>query len=99
MVTANVCTIGPNLVTSGIQVTATYSSDRLWKRARIAAGAVVISVLAWILLGSLNLVDHPKVGYFFTFLITGFTFILATSSRCGVLPMLPPRRAERSRWG
>lgn len=74
-VTANLYTIGPNLVASVIQITATYTSDRIQQRARIAAGAVVVSLLGWILLGTLNLVDHPKVGYFLTFLVTGFTFI------------------------
>ncbi|SPO05193.1 related to putative tartrate transporter [Cephalotrichum gorgonifer] len=74
-VTANLYTIGPNLVASVIQITATWTSDRTQHRASIAAGTVLVSLLGWVLLGTLDLVAKPAVGYFLTFLITGFTFI------------------------
>lgn len=34
----------------------------------------MVSLLAWILLGTLDLVHHPQVGYFLTYLITFATF-------------------------
>lgn len=74
-VKANLYTIGPNLVASVIQISATWTSDRLQQRSLVASSTIVISLLGWILLGTLDLDSKPGVGYFLTFLITGFTFI------------------------
>ncbi|CRG88702.1 putative transporter C1039,04 [Talaromyces islandicus] len=74
-VKANLYTIGPNLVASVIQISATWASDRLQQRALVASSTIIVSLLGWILLGTLDLDSHPGVGYFLTFLITGFTFI------------------------
>lgn len=71
---ANLYTIGPNLTASVIQLTTTWFSDRYQQRASIACGTTLVSLLAWILLGTLDLVDQPKVGYFLTYLITFATF-------------------------
>ncbi|KAF3392996.1 hypothetical protein DPV78_010172 [Talaromyces pinophilus] len=74
-VKANLYTIGPNLVASVIQISATWTSDRLQQRSLVASGTIIISLLGWILLGTLDLKSKPGVGYFLTFLTTGFTFI------------------------
>lgn len=71
---ANLYTVGPNLTASAIQLTTTWFSDRYQQRASIACGTVMVSLLAWILLGTLDLVHHPQVGYFLTYLITFATF-------------------------
>ncbi|KAJ4300697.1 hypothetical protein N0V90_002785 [Kalmusia sp. IMI 367209] len=71
---ANLYTVGPNLVAAAVQLTTTYVSDLFQQRAFIAVGTLFVSFLAWILLGTLNLVTHVKVGYFLTYLITFGTF-------------------------
>lgn len=73
-VKANLYTVGPNLTASVIQLTTTWFSDRYQQRASIACGTTVVSLIAWILLGTLDLVHHAKVGYFLTYLITFATF-------------------------
>ena len=66
--------MGPNLTASAIQLATMWCSDRYQQRASIACGTVFVSLLAWILLGTLDLVHNPKVGYFLTYLITFATF-------------------------
>ncbi|KAI2473610.1 MFS general substrate transporter [Annulohypoxylon bovei var. microspora] len=73
--TANLYTVGPNLTASVFQVTICWLSDRYQQRATYACGTIVISLVAWILLGTLDLVHQPQVGYFLTYLITFATFI------------------------
>ncbi|KAF7562324.1 hypothetical protein G7046_g1811 [Stylonectria norvegica] len=71
---ANLYTIGPNLTASVIQLITTWCSDRYQQRASITCATTVVSLIAWILLGTLDLVDHVPVGYFLTYLITFATF-------------------------
>ncbi|KAI1775647.1 MFS general substrate transporter [Hypoxylon cercidicola] len=73
--TANLYTIGPNLTASVFQVSICWLSDRYQQRATFACGTTVVSLVAWILLGTLDLVHQPQVGYFLTYLITFATFI------------------------
>ncbi|GJD00492.1 major facilitator superfamily transporter [Colletotrichum higginsianum] len=72
---ANLYTVGPNLTASVCQLTITWFSDRYQQRASISSGTLVVSLLAWILLGTLDLVRHERVGYFITYLITFATFV------------------------
>jgi hypothetical protein len=72
---ANLYTVGPNLVASVFQLVIVWLSDRYQQRASFAAGTTVLSLVAWILLGTLDLVRQPQVGYFLTYLITAATFI------------------------
>ena len=74
-VQANLYTVGPNLVASVVQLTITWLSDRYQERAYYSCGSVVVSILGWILLGTLDLVSAPKVGYFLTYLVPCVTFI------------------------
>lgn len=74
-VQANLYTVGPNLVASAVQLTITWLSDRYQQRAYFSCGSVVVSILGWILLGTLNLVKSPKAGYFLTYLVPCVTFI------------------------
>ncbi|OAA63471.1 Major facilitator superfamily domain, general substrate transporter [Niveomyces insectorum RCEF 264] len=69
-VKANLYTIGPNLESSVALLTASYLSDRLGQRALFASGTLVVSLIGFVLLGTLDLVHHVGVGYFLTFLIT-----------------------------
>ncbi|KAK6954066.1 hypothetical protein Daesc_004028 [Daldinia eschscholtzii] len=73
--TANLYTVGPNLTASIFQVTICWLSDRYQQRATFACSTTIISLVAWILLGTLDLVHQPQVGYFLTYLITFATFI------------------------
>ncbi|KAI1074217.1 MFS general substrate transporter [Whalleya microplaca] len=73
--TANLYTIGPNLTASVFQLLTCWLSDRYQQRALFACGTTCISLLAWILLGTLDLVHLPQAGYFLTYLITFATFI------------------------
>ncbi|KAI1759520.1 MFS general substrate transporter [Hypoxylon sp. FL1150] len=72
--TANLYTIGPNLTASVVLLTTTYFSDRFQQRAYAACITLFVSLVAWVLLGCLDLVNSVKVGYFITFLITFGTF-------------------------
>lgn len=60
-----------------MQLTITWLSDRYQQRAYYACGSVLFSILAWILLGVLDLENHPgpQVGYFLTYLLPTVTFI------------------------
>lgn len=69
-ITANLYTIGPNLSASVALLSASFLSDRLAQRAWIACGALFISLIGFVLLGSLDLVNLVQVGYFLTFLLT-----------------------------
>lgn len=77
-VKANLYTVGPNLTASVFQLTIVWFSDRQQQRAYYACGSLVVSLLGWILLGTLPLLDMKhgaNVGYFLTFLIPSATFI------------------------
>lgn len=69
-VKANLYTIGPNLSASVALLSASYLSDRFAQRALFACGALVVSLIGFVLLGSLDLVNMIEVGYFLTFLLT-----------------------------
>lgn len=69
-VRANLFTIGPNLSASVALLSASYLSDRLAQRALFACGALAVSLIGFVLLGSLDLVNMIEVGYFLTFLLT-----------------------------
>ncbi|KAH7014656.1 major facilitator superfamily domain-containing protein [Microdochium trichocladiopsis] len=73
--TANLYTVGPNLVASVFQLTIVWLSDRYQQRASIACATTVLSLVAWILLGTLDLSRNPQVGYFLAYIITSATFI------------------------
>ncbi|KAI0173364.1 MFS general substrate transporter [Hypoxylon sp. FL1284] len=73
--TANLYTVGPNLTASIFQVSVCWLSDRYQQRATFACATTAVSLVAWILLGTLDLVRLPQVGYFLTYLITFATFI------------------------
>jgi hypothetical protein len=71
---ANLYTVGPNLTAAAIQLLTTWTSDRLQQRAFVAVGTLAVSLIAWILLAVLDLVNNVHVGYFLTYLITFGTF-------------------------
>ncbi|KAI1763201.1 MFS general substrate transporter [Hypoxylon sp. FL1150] len=73
--TANLYTVGPNLAASVFQLSICWLSDRYQQRATFACATTAVSLVAWILLGTLDLVHQPQVGYFLTYLITFATFI------------------------
>lgn len=69
-ITANKYTIAPNL-SGAIWITlACILSDYFQSRALIAVFAVGVSMIGFICLGTVDLVDKVGVGYFFTFLLT-----------------------------
>lgn len=72
--TANLYTVGPNLCASVVQLTTTWLSDRYQQRAWFATGPLCVSLIAWILLGTLNLENNVEVGYFISYLIPLATF-------------------------
>lgn len=63
---ANLYTVGPNLTAAAIQVTTAWLSDYYQQRAFYSAGAILVSLIGFVLLGTLDLVHHVKVGYFIT---------------------------------
>lgn len=67
---ANLYTIGPNLSASVALLSASFLSDRFAQRAFFATGALAVSLIGFVLLGSLDLVNLVQVGYFLTFLLT-----------------------------
>jgi hypothetical protein len=69
-VKANLCTIGPNVSAAVALLSARYLSDRFAQRALFASGALGVSLIGFVLLGSLDLVNLVEVGYFLTFLLT-----------------------------
>jgi hypothetical protein len=69
-ITANLYTIAPNLNGAiWIMVVCTLS-DYFQSRALMSVGAVAISMVGFICLGTVDLVHKVGVGYFFTFLLT-----------------------------
>lgn len=74
-VQANLYTIGPNLTGALMMYISCWVSDLIQQRALVSIVVIVISMIGWILLGALDLVDHVKVGYFLTYLITFGTFV------------------------
>ncbi|KAL3491509.1 major facilitator superfamily domain-containing protein [Aspergillus germanicus] len=74
-VRANLLTIGPNLVAAATMMTVSWFSDRTQQRAYFAIGPIAIALVGWVLLASLNLIHRTELGYFFTYLTTGGTFI------------------------
>lgn len=75
---ANLFTVGPNLTASVAQLTIVWFSDRYQQRAYYSCGALVVSIIGWILLGTLDFdtMKHgASVGYFLTYLIPSSTFI------------------------
>jgi hypothetical protein len=73
-VRANLYTIGPNLTGALVMCVTCWVSDRLQQRALVAVTVVIVSIVGWILLATLDLVHHVKVGYFLTYLLTFGTF-------------------------
>ncbi|OKL57414.1 hypothetical protein UA08_07657 [Talaromyces atroroseus] len=73
-VRANLYTIGPNLTGALVMCITCWVSDRIQQRALVAIAVIIVSIIGWILLGSLDLVHHVKVGYFLTYLLTFGTF-------------------------
>lgn len=72
---ANLYTIAPNLSGGVFIVLVCWLSDRFQQRAFCAIGSVVISMIGFICLGTVDLVHQTGLGYFFTFMLTfgGFT--------------------------
>jgi len=71
---ANLYTVGPNMTAAFIQLTTSWLSDHFQQRATFSAGALLVSLIGFVLLGTLDLVHDVKVGYFITYLITFGTF-------------------------
>ncbi|KUJ11265.1 MFS general substrate transporter [Mollisia scopiformis] len=71
---ANLYTVGPNLTAAFIQLSTSWLSDHFQHRATFSAGALLVSLIGFVLLGTLDLVHEVKVGYFITYLITFGTF-------------------------
>lgn len=63
---ANLYTVGPNLTASFIQLLTSWLSDHFQQRGTIASGALLVSLIGFVLLGTLDLLHHVKVGYFIT---------------------------------
>jgi ABC-type multidrug transport system permease subunit len=63
---ANLYTVGPNLTAAFIQLTTSWFSDKIQQRATVSAGAILVSLIGFVLLGTLDLVHNVKVGYFIT---------------------------------
>uniref|UniRef100_A0A0B7KAG3 Major facilitator superfamily (MFS) profile domain-containing protein n=1 Tax=Bionectria ochroleuca TaxID=29856 RepID=A0A0B7KAG3_BIOOC len=67
---ANLYTIGPNLSSAVVLLSSSFLSDRYAQRALYASGTLVVSLIGFVLLGTLDLVNLVEVGYFLTFLLT-----------------------------
>jgi len=63
---ANLYTVGPNLTAAFIQLSTSWFSDKIQQRATVTSGALLVSLIGFVLLGTLDLVNHVKVGYFIT---------------------------------
>lgn len=63
---ANLYTVGPNLAAAFIQLSTSWLSDYFQQRATFSAGALLVSLIGFVLLGTLDLVNHVKIGYFIT---------------------------------
>lgn len=71
---ANLYTLGPNLMAAVVQIITCYLSDRTQQRAWFTAGPVFVSMIGWVLLGSLPLVHHAGAGYFLIYVEIFGTF-------------------------
>ncbi|QGA19351.1 hypothetical protein EYB26_007040 [Talaromyces marneffei] len=74
-VRANLYTIGPNLTGAFFMYVGCWVSDSIQQRGLVSIVVVSVSMIGWILLGTLDLVDHVKLGYFLTYLLTFGTFV------------------------
>ncbi|KAE8551775.1 hypothetical protein EYB25_005665 [Talaromyces marneffei] len=74
-VRANLYTIGPNLTGAFFMYVSCWVSDSIQQRGLVSIVVVSVSMIGWILLGTLDLVDHVKLGYFLTYLLTFGTFV------------------------
>lgn len=71
----NLYTVGPNLVAAFVQVVSSWLSDRYQQRALVAFCTLIVSMVGFILLATLDLVHHTHVGYFLTYMITFGTYM------------------------
>lgn len=106
-VQTNLYTIGPHLTAEAIQLTICHLSDCTQQSAWFSMGAILASMIGWILLGSLDLVNHVRVGYFLTYLLTFRTFTPAllipawvggNTPSNSVAPVLGSRLNVRESW-
>lgn len=72
---ANLYTVGPNLVAAAVQIVSSWISDRYQQRALVSFCTLIVSMIGFILLATLDLVHHTDVGYFITYLITFGTYM------------------------
>jgi nitrate/nitrite transporter NarK len=72
---ANLYTVGPNLTGAFVQITSSWLSDRYQQRAIVSFSTLIVSMIGFILLATLDLVHHVHVGYFITYLITFGTYM------------------------
>ncbi|KAH8691990.1 putative vitamin H transporter [Talaromyces proteolyticus] len=72
---ANLYTVGPNLVAAAVQIVSSWISDRYQQRALVSFFTLLVSMVGFILLATLDLVHNTRVGYFITYLITFGTYM------------------------
>ncbi|KAE8442752.1 hypothetical protein EG329_002892 [Mollisiaceae sp. DMI_Dod_QoI] len=73
-VKANLYTVAPNLSGGVFIVLICWLSDKTQQRALCAIGAVAISMIGFICLGTVDITHKTGLGYFFTFLLTFGSF-------------------------
>ncbi|KUJ16734.1 MFS general substrate transporter [Mollisia scopiformis] len=73
-VKANLYTVAPNLSGGVFIVLICWLSDKTQQRALCAIGAVAISMIGFICLGTVDITHKTRLGYFFTFLLTFGSF-------------------------
>ncbi|EED24561.1 vitamin H transporter, putative [Talaromyces stipitatus ATCC 10500] len=71
----NLYTVGPNLVAAFVQIVSSWLSDRYQQRALVSFCTLLVSMIGFILLATLDLVNHVHVGYFLTYMITFGTYM------------------------
>ncbi|KAI7975137.1 hypothetical protein EIK77_002160 [Talaromyces pinophilus] len=71
----NLYTVGPNLVAAFVQIVSSWLSDRYQQRALVSFCMLIVSMIGFILLATLDLVHHTHVGYFLTYMITFGTYM------------------------
>ncbi|RAO65926.1 uncharacterized protein BHQ10_001938 [Talaromyces amestolkiae] len=71
----NLYTVGPNLVAAFVQIVSAWLSDRYQQRALVSFCTLIVSMIGFILLATLDLVHHTHVGYFLTYMITFGTYM------------------------
>ncbi|KUL85166.1 hypothetical protein ZTR_06267 [Talaromyces verruculosus] len=71
----NLYTVGPNLVAAFVQIVSSWLSDRYQQRALVSFCMLIVSMIGFILLATLDLVQHTHVGYFLTYMITFGTYM------------------------